>query len=319
MDAEGYRSPSGLAGRTGLFFKGMAMGAADSIPGVSGGTIAFITNIYEELIFSIQSVNFRALKVLLDKGLAAFWQHINGSFLLILGVGIVLSLKLFAGVVLYLLENFQPQLLSFFCGLILASCWYMQEQIKSWQFRNMVLLLVGTIFAVSLALIPQGSGSLSLVYLFFCGAIAICAMILPGISGAFILILLGAYETVLGALNALQLDIIAVFVAGCGCGLIAFSNLLAYLFRHWRSDTLSLLLGILAGSLYSIWPWKTPKLEAVNANGEIEVLTWQNILPGEFARLNNVEVSVMLALILMIGGFVLVYGLEKLAGKSHKT
>lgn len=237
-----------------LFLKGMAMGAADTVPGISGGTIAFITNIYEELIFSIQACNLNALKILFKEGIKAAWEKINGTFLLTLLIGIISSAILFANIVVILLENYESYVMSFFVGLILASSLYIWKQIHASGWLSYLLFLGGVLLAVLLNFIPQGQSQESIFYIFFSGAIAICAMILPGISGAFILLLLGAYETVLEAVRTIDITILLAFITGCIAGLISFSNFLAYMLAHWRQQTLTFLLGVLLGSLYTIWP-----------------------------------------------------------------
>ena len=237
-----------------LFLKGMAMGAADTVPGVSGGTIAFITNIYEELIFSIQACNLHALQILFKKGMKAAWQHINGYYLLTLFLGIISSAILFANIVSYLLESYEGYVMSFFVGLILASSLYIWKQIHVRGWLSYLLFLGGVLLTVLLNFIPQGQAQASMFYIFFSGAIAICAMILPGISGAFILLLLGAYESVLEAVRTMNFQLLLSFIVGCIVGLISFSNLLAYLLGHWRQHTLTFLLGVLLGSIYTIWP-----------------------------------------------------------------
>jgi putative membrane protein len=237
-----------------LFLKGMAMGAADTVPGVSGGTIAFITNIYEELIFSIQACNLSALKTLLKDGFKAAWKQINGKFLLTLFVGIISSAVLFANIVGFLLANYEGYVMSFFVGLILASSLYIWKQIHASGWLSYCLFLAGVLLAVLLNYIPEGQAQTSILFIFVSGAVAICAMILPGISGAFILLLLGAYESVLQAVRTIDISILLSFILGCIVGLISFSNLLAYLLGHWRQQTLTFLLGVLLGSIYTIWP-----------------------------------------------------------------
>jgi len=285
-----------------LFFKGMAMGAADSVPGVSGGTIAFITNIYEELIHSIRLCDWQALKKLFQQGPRAAWQHINGNFLFTLGLGIVLSVLLFANIVGFLLANYSHYILSFFVGLILASSWHIGGQINEWHAKQLGLLAAGILLSVAITLLPQAEGSISLLYLFFCATLAICAMILPGISGAFILVLLGAYETVLSAVRIGSFDfvIIAVVLAGLVTGLLSFSRLLNYLFEQYRQQTLIFLLGILLGSIYTIWPWRS--------GSQLSSQTATEVVPG-------LEVNIISGIIFIIIGFVLVYGLEQLNNK----
>ncbi len=237
-----------------LFLKGMGMGAADTVPGVSGGTIAFITNIYEELIFSIQSCNLKAIQTLRKEGVKAAWKHINGDFLLTLFLGIIFAAFILANIISSLLNNFGFYVMAFFIGLILASSLFIKKQISVWNWQKYLLLTCGILLAVLLNLIPEYESQSSLLVIFLSGAIAICAMVLPGISGAFILVLFGVYEGILESVRDLDFQVILTFVAGCLLGLISFSNLLATLFFHKREQTFAVLLGILLGSIYTVWP-----------------------------------------------------------------
>jgi len=274
-----------------LFLKGMAMGAADTVPGVSGGTIAFVCNIYEELILSIQRCNFQALRILFGQGLKAAWAYTNGNFLLTLLLGILSSALLLANMVSFLLANYNYQVMAFFIGLILASSLFLRREVKVWDPTKLSLLLIGVLLAVLINLLPQSSEQAAAGFVFFSGAIAICAMILPGISGAFILVLLGSYETVLRALSELDVALLSLFAAGCVVGLIAFSNLLTYLLKHFHEKTMALLLGILLGSLYGIWPWQA------------------------FGQQAGSRVWTLFVLLIMMG-FALVYCLELLGKRS---
>lgn len=294
-----------------LFFKGMAMGAADAVPGVSGGTIAFITNIYEELIHSLRAVNPLALRVLFSEGIVAFWRHINGNFLVVLLSGIVFSLLLFAHSVVYLLEYYPQYVRALFCGLVLASSWYVWRQINAWQWLSLLLMLAGMLLTLALAFLPQSQGNTSLWYYFFCGAVAICAMILPGISGAFILLLLGVYEPVLAALRAMDIAVILVFAGGCACGLMSFAQLLSWLFRHYHAQTLSCLLGVLLGSLYKLWPWQQEILSEADAAGETMSVLSRAVLPGHYEQLSAQSAGLGLCLLLALAGFLLVLALER--------
>ena len=293
-----------------LFLKGMAMGAADSVPGVSGGTIAFIANIYDELLASIRAVNPATLRLLLSAGPRAAFEAVNGRFLLTLGLGLLTALLVSANLVLWLLTHAFSYLMCFFCGLILASVLYVGQQIPRWTPARVLLLLAGLLFSVSLALLPPLTGSDSLFFYFCSGALAICAMILPGISGAFILLLLGAYEPVLSALTSLQWSVIVVFAAGCASGLLGFSRLLYWLLQEYRAATLAGLLGILAGSLSSLWPWRR---EVVDTVGQTRV---EYLLPQSVDVVSGEPLSWVLALLLLAGGFLLVWGLERLGSKS---
>lgn len=290
-----------------LFFKGMAMGAADSVPGVSGGTIAFISNIYDELLASIKAINPGNIRLCFSAGPLAAWSAINGKFLLTLGLGILSSLLISAHVVLWLLAHQYTYLMCFFTGLILASLWYVGKQITHWNAFQLTMLLAGILLSIGLALLPEFQGSDQLWYFFVCGAVAICAMLLPGISGAFILLLLGAYEPVLNALTSMYWPVILVFAAGCLTGLLSFSRVLYWLLLRHRAPTLAALLGLLAGSLYVLWPWRlyTP-----------EEPGYQNVLPVALDAISGQGISLLLALALMLMGFILVLGLDRLGSKS---
>jgi len=295
-------------GRVLLFLKGMAMGAADSVPGVSGGTIAFIANIYDELLGSIMAVNTTTARVLFSRGFKAAWLAVNGEFLLILACGLLASLVLFANIVLYLLAEHYAVLMSFFIGLILASIWYVHRQIPAWTLPRTLLLLAGTAASVLLALVPPFQGVDNLLYYFLCGAVAICAMILPGISGAFVLLLLGAYENVLRALTGMDWPVILVFAAGCATGLLSFARLLFWLLRDFRAPTLALLLGVLAGSLYNLWPWR--ELEVSNTAG---LPQYYNISPLQWMAEQG-GAALLFCLLLAVAGFLLVWSLETVVG-----
>lgn len=294
-----------------LFLKGLAMGAADSVPGVSGGTIAFITNIYDELLASILAVNRDTARLLLTRGPRSAWLALNGEFLAILGSGILVALIGTANLVLFLLEEHYAPLMAFFVGLIAASVWHVNRQLPPWTGARLLLLLSGVTFSVAVALLPRFEGNDNLLYYFFCGAVAICAMILPGISGAFILLLLGAYQPVLLALTGLDFPVILVFAGGCLCGLLSFARLLFWLLRDLRAPTLTVLLGVLAGSLYNLWPWR----EAAAQEGA--ELLYRNISPLQWAAREG-WMALLLCLWLMLAAFALVWVLETLGGKSGK-
>ena len=219
-----------------LSVKGVAMGAADVVPGVSGGTIAFITGIYEELIESLNNINLGAVKILFKDGVKAFWKHVNGTFFLFLFGGIAVSLFSLAKGVKYLLENHGVLLWSFFFGLIIASVWLIGKTIKKWTPGVIMSLLIGTgiaFYISTIQTVTQGSESW---YIVLSGAIAICAMILPGISGSFILVLLGAYHLVLGALEEMDITVLGLFAIGCVIGLMTFARVLKFLFSRIQGD-----------------------------------------------------------------------------------
>lgn len=314
-----------------LFLKGMAMGAADVVPGVSGGTVAFITGIYEELIRSIKSIDLEALKLLFKSGPKAFWEKINGTFLLVLFSGIILSVLSLAKGISYLLEEHPVLLWSFFFGLIIASAIYIGKGIPKWNILNAFSMFAAAAFAFYITLATPTQGPDGLWFIFLSGFIAICAMILPGISGSFILLLLGSYSIVLGTLSdtltAVKLSdwetvnsgvvLILVFILGCIVGLLSFARLLSWLFAAYRNLTLAILTGFMIGSLNKVWPWKETIESRINSKGEEVPFLQNNILPAAFEQINNVPSQLLPAIVLMLFGFGIVFLLEGAARKSE--
>jgi putative membrane protein len=294
--------------------KGVAMGAADVVPGVSGGTIAFISGIYEELLESIASVNFKTLKLIKTDGIKVFWEKINGNFLVSLLVGIGISILSLAKLISFLLENHPILVWSFFFGLVLASILYIGKQITKWNIVTVIVLILAAILAYWITTLnPLISGdSPSTLFLFLAGAIAICAMILPGISGAFILVLLGAYKPILGAIDNKDIKTIAIVGVGAIVGLLTFSRILKWLFKHYKNSTLAVLTGFVLGSLNKIWPWKETLTWRTNSHGIKVPLNEQSISPFSF----DGESQLMIAIILAIVGFLMILILEKIAVKN---
>jgi putative membrane protein len=290
-----------------LSLKGIAMGAADVVPGVSGGTIAFITGIYEELLNTINSVNLAALKKLKTEGLKSFWKHINGNFIVALFLGIGISIASLAKVITYLMTNHTVLLWSFFFGLIIASIYLVGKKVTQWGLTKIIGLSLGTGLAFYITLLPPMENPNALWYVFISGAIAICAMILPGISGSFILLLLGSYELVLTAIKDLKLTIIIVFASGCIVGLLSFSKLLSWMFKKYHDLTIAILTGFLIGSLNKIWPWKTTISTRINSHGETVPFIQNNVLPTDFIGDNQL----VFALIMAFLGLALILVLEK--------
>ncbi len=294
-----------------IALKGVAMGAADVVPGVSGGTIAFISGIYDELIHSIDSFNLKNLKLLKTAGFLAAFKAINGSFLLSLFVGIGFSVLTLANVFKYLLETHPILVWSFFFGLVLASIVFIAKQITKWNVLNVFLLLIGAGIAYYITIIPaMGSGENSPLFLVLAGALAICAMILPGISGAFILLLLGAFKPALDAIHNHDYKSIAFLGIGAVVGLLSFAKVLKWLFVNFKNGTLAILTGFVIGSLNKIWPWKET-LKSVVIGGKERVLQEKSISP--FAVENN---HLVIALVLAVIGFSLILLLEKLGNKK---
>lgn len=237
------------------FIKGLAMGAADVVPGVSGGTLAFILGIYQRLLAAISNCNMHALRLLGRGNIAALWQHIDGTFLLCLFSGILISIFSLAGVISYFLEYRPIPLWALFNGLILAALPSLMKSLR-WNAYRVLLCLIGLAFAVSVGMLAPHELNPAFWLFFLAGAVAICAMILPGISGSFILLISGMYAPVLLAVTELQLGVLALFVAGCIFGLLSFSRLLNWLLKHYHDATLALLIGVVIGAFYRIWPWQ---------------------------------------------------------------
>ena len=298
-----------------LSLKGMAMGAADIIPGVSGGTIAFISGIYEELIETINNVNFEAIKKLKNNGIKSFWTHINGNFLIALLTGIAISIMSLAKVITHLLETHSQLLWGFFFGLIIASVYIVGKQVNKWDINNIISLIIGSSIAFYITILNPMQNPDALWFVFLSGSIAICAMILPGISGSFILLLLGSYEFILVAIKDFKLDVITIFGVGCITGLLAFSKLLNWLFKKYHDITIALLTGFLIGSLNKIWPWKETIQTRINSHGEIVPFIQSIVLPSNFEGDSNIIEVILLSLI----GLVLIYLLERFSIHNNKT
>lgn len=294
-----------------ITLKGMAMGAADVVPGVSGGTIAFISGIYEELITSINNINLSLIGIFKKEGIKAVWNKINGNFLVSLFIGIFISVLSLAKFLSWLLENEPVLLWSFFFGLVVASIFFVGKEIKQWNLGKITILILGAALAYFITELPVSENTDSLPYLFMSGALAICAMILPGISGAFILVLLGSYKTILDAVHERDLKIVITVALGAIFGLLSFARLLKWMFSHYKNTTLALLTGFILGSLNKIWPWKKV-LETQTFGDKTVVVADKNVLPWVFEGDNQL----MLAIILAIIGFSLIFILEKAATKK---
>jgi putative membrane protein len=293
--------------------KGMAMGAADVVPGVSGGTIAFISGIYEELLGSISNVNLDLFKTLKNDGFKAAWRQLNGNFLLSLFVGIFISIISLAKAIKYLLENEPILLWSFFFGLVLASVIYIAKQISKWNFLAVLVLVLGAFLAYYITTLnPLVSENSSLLFMFLAGAIAICAMILPGISGAFIMVLLGAYKPILSAVTDRDYKTVAVVFLGAIVGLLSFSKILKWLFANYKNYTLAVLTGFIIGSLNKIWPWKETLTWRTNSHGIKVAFNQQSVSPFSFEG----DAELTMAVGLIVVGFLLILMMEKLAVKK---
>lgn len=282
------------------------MGAADVVPGVSGGTIAFITGIYDELIHSLKACNFPALKVLIKQGPAAFWKHINGTFLVVLMAGILTSILSLAKLITWAIENYPQLVWSFFFGLILASAWVLAKSLENGLAKNALFLIAGFAFAWVLSSQLPSYVDPSLLFVFIAGSIAICAMVLPGISGSFMLLLMGIYLPVLEAIDARNIPFLLTFVAGCLLGLLSFVHFLSWLLKRYYNQTFAVLIGFLIGSLKLLWPWKEYKTLEIQG----QVLEYgTNVSPDVYAGLGQYPALLIPCISLVFLGIMLVLGL----------
>ena len=271
-----------------LFFKGVFMGIADAIPGVSGGTIALLLGIYEELISSISGLNFGLITKLKNNGIKSFWKSLNGNFLITLVLGIVISLILFVKISANLLSSHPLYVWSFFLGLILATVYVIYKLIESWNLVNIISTLLMIVFSILLTSDSLNiSDDTNLFYILICGIIASSAMILPGISGSLILVILGVYKILVEALDNLDIKIITSFIVGAVIGVISFSKILKWLFKNYKSLAYSIMLGLVIGSIEKIWPWNK----------------------SFSAELSNIDLFVSISLVIL--GFIIVFLLEK--------
>ena len=281
-----------------LFFKGFAMGIADVIPGVSGGTIAFISGIYQELLSSLSKLNFKSVALLTEQGFRAFYKHINGNFLTVLICGIICSVLTFAKFISYLLDSYALFVWSFFLGLVVSSIFLIFKQIQKWHFYNFLILITGILISYGISALPGlDHQNDSYWFLFLSGFLGICAMILPGISGAFILVLLGSYQNILNAIHQGTLGKIFMVILGAIAGLLSFSKILNFLFKNYKDLVLAFLTGFIIGALHKIYPWKIEN---------------KNVCPWEFE-----EPHILFCILLALCGGILIFILEHLQ-KKHE-
>ena len=302
--------------------KGACMGAADVIPGVSGGTIAFIMGIYDEFVGSLASINGEALKLLLKGRFSAFWKHINGSFLLSLVAGIGISVIALAGLMQMLLSDFPIQTWAFFFGLIVASSLFIIRGISGWKLRDGLLLILGVALGAVICTLSPTQTPDGLWFIFLSGALAICAMILPGISGSFILLILGKYQYIMGCISGLvsgvdftrNLLILGVFGLGAIIGILSFTRFLHWLLARWKKETMIVLAGFIIGSLVKIWPWTNA--EAIVLSQFPELAASGESLPAEIISqyMASADLHIGGAVLFALIGFCLVTGIE-MAGK----
>ena len=305
--------------------KGACMGAADVIPGVSGGTIAFIMGIYDEFVGSIARIDTEAVKMLLSGRIRDFWKHINGNFLVSIICGIGLSVIALAGLMQMLLSDYPIQTWAFFFGLIVASSIFILRGISGWKLREMLLVIGGVILGVTVCTLSPTQTPDALWFIFLSGAIAICAMILPGISGSFILLILGKYEYIMGVITGLfsgnfasNFLILCVFLIGAVVGILGFSKFLNWLLARWNKETLIVLAGFIIGSLVKVWPWSNPAAIVTSQFPELAPIaeSLHGELPAEIVNqyMASVDMHIGGAILFALIGFFLVTGIE-IAGK----
>lgn len=301
-----------LKGYLGVSARGLLMGAADVVPGVSGGTIAFMTGIYQELIHALRQCGPEALTILFRQGIAPAWRHINGNFLVAVFSGVLLSLISLSHVVLNILTYYPILLWSFFFGLILAGVWSVVRHVDRWSAGVIAAFIFGAIVAYGVTVMSPSQVEATKLMVFLSGMIAICAMILPGISGSFILLLMGMYAPMLEAIKNVEFTILVLFASGCVIGLLSFSRILNYMFEHYKTLTLALLGGFMLGSLNKVWPWKQTLESFIDRHGKEVPLVQTNLWPQSFEAATQQPAFLGTAIALMLLGMLLVVLMEKL-------
>lgn len=291
----------------------MSMGAADIVPGVSGGSIALITGIYEKLLDSIKSIDREALGYLFKLEFRMLWSHVNGNFLLTLLVGILTSIFTLSKLITYLMEFHPIPLWSFFCGLIIISAIIILRDITKWTIGVVLAIILGTVSAFYITGLPPIGSPDALWFTFVAGAIAICAMILPGISGSFLLLIMGQYERILAAVSDKNIPVLALFAFGCIVGLLSFSRLISWLLKKHHALTIGLLSGFMLGSINKLWPWKEVLSYRMSSSGVQKPFVTENILPQNYLELTGQESLFLFALLAFSFGVILVLGIERTA------
>jgi len=301
-----------------LFLRGVVMGAVDLVPGISAGTVALVTGIYPQLINSIKSFNLHALKILRTDGFSAAWQYINGNFLVILISGMLLSLFSLATLMQFLLATYPLPLWSFFTGLIVASVVYLLRQNPLSRVCEVGLFGLGAAFAYAISIAPPIAIEGNYVSMFFAGSIALCAMIMPGISGSFVLLLLGLYPVFINALANVDMGLLAVFAAGGVVGLMLFSRLLSWLLSHYKNAVIATMCGFLVGSLGLIWPWKQLSSTVSNDSGGAVVLSSVNLSPLEYSAVMGQDPQITSCAIAFLVALLIVLSMEIMANRFRE-
>lgn len=297
----------------GIYLRGLAMGSADVVPGVSGGTIALITGIYDRLLAALSNVDVGALRMLARGDIRRAWQHVDGSFLLTLLAGIATAVLTLAELIHWLMAHHPLPLWSMFFGLVLTSAvWLVQQEVGRPDARAWLALVAGVALAASIGLSPAGELLSGTWGVFLAGALAICAMILPGISGSFILLLIGMYQPIIAAVTGRDLLTLAEFAAGCATGLLLFTRFLHWLLEHTRRTTMALLSGFLFGSLVTLWPWQHTVSTTIDRHGDERVVQTAPVLPHTWA-VEHDDPQWLLCLLAAIAGALVVIVAHRLS------
>ena len=298
--------------------KGAAMGAANVIPGVSGGTIALITGIFERLIDAIKSFDITAIKLLLSGRFKEFGKHVDFLFLVSVFAGIGISIFSLARLLDYLFVNYPIHIWSYFFGLIIASVYFVGKTITKWDASTIISFIIGTAIAIFITVLTPARENDAVWYVFICGIVAACSMILPGLSGSFVLILMGNYQLVMiDSINNLDFQILIPLIFGAGFGLLAFSHLLSWIFKKFRNQTIGMLTGFILGSLSILWPWKKVVSTFINRHGDVQPLMQKNVLPWNFSAETGESSHLVMAIVLIVVGFLTIWLLEIMAEKQN--
>ncbi|MFO7570193.1 MAG: DUF368 domain-containing protein [Smithellaceae bacterium] len=296
--------------------KGMGMGAANVIPGVSGGTIALLTGIFQRLIDAIKSFNITAVKLLIKGRWKAFAEHTDLYFLIAVFIGAAISIFSLARLLRFLFDHYPVFIWSYFFGLILASVFFVGRTIGRWNLPVMLGFIIGTAISPAISLLSPATQNDSFIYLVLCGVVAICSMILPGLSGSFVLILMGNYElVVIDAVSTLNLQVLLPVAIGAGAGLVAFAHVLSWLFRTFRAETLATMTGFILGSLLTLWPWKEAIIR-LDASGHPMMRGGKELVEGYSFILPDFSAQVVWAVLIMAVGILTIWITEKMAAQK---
>jgi putative membrane protein len=294
-----------------LYVKGLAMGAAEVVPGVSGGTIAFITGIYERLLSAIGAFTPALVNVYRESGIRGLWKRTDAVFLLVLLAGMATSVFTIARLISFALANYAIFIWSFFFGLIIASIYLVALEVKDWRLNPVLTMILGTVAGYTVTQIVPLEPDAGPLYIFLGGAVAVCAWILPGLSGSFILLLLGLYATVIDAIKSLNFSLLGSLALGCILGLVCFSHVLTWMFRRYREETLGLLIGFMIGALAKVWPWKHTLSYQMGRTGEQIALVQEPVMPYTYQEITGGDPQIALAVAIGVLGLVFVIALEK--------